>query len=258
MTYQYHFTANPIAKESMYDAERRKLKAEKIVTVLTDYLGETRALTVLDVSCSTGIMCETLGDHFRQVTGIDIDEKAVSFAGSRNRNKNVGFCVMDALNTSFCDNSFDVVICNQTYEHVPDARKLMREIHRVLVGGGVCYFGATNRLKVIETHYGRLPFLSFLPKPLANIYLRVLGRGDYYYENLHTCGTLKRLCGDFERNDYTLRVIQQPEKFKATDIMQSGTLRQKLALLVLKFAYWVFPGYIWLLRKSEETVERRV
>ena len=93
---------------------------------------------------------------------------------------NVDFKVMHALHTGFADNIFDVVVCNQMYEHVPDAEQLLQEIRRILVPGGVCYFGATNRLKVIETHYGRLPFLSFLPKPLANLYLRILGlgRGD--------------------------------------------------------------------------------
>ncbi len=252
MKYQYHYTENPVAKKNMYDEGGRTRKAEKIIAVLQDYLGETRGLSVLDVSCSTGIICRTLSDHFSKVTGIDIDAEAVSHARSRS-GKNLEFHAMDALNTSFPDGSFDVVVCNQMYEHVPDAHQLLREIYRVLVSGGVCYFGATNRLKVIETHYGRLPFLSYLPKPMAHLYLRMLSRGKYYYENLYSCGMLKRLCTDFERTDYTVRVVQNPEKFKATDLIATGTLSQRLALIVLRFAYWAFPGYIWLLKKPQRT-----
>ncbi len=58
---------------------------------------------------------------------------------------------MDALDTVFEDNKFHVVICNQMYEHVPDPERLMNEIFRILTPGGICYFGAINRLKIIET-----------------------------------------------------------------------------------------------------------
>ena len=251
MQYQYDFTRNPVAKEKMYDGAGRTRKAEKMIAVLQDYLGETSALSILDVSCSTGIICDALSDHFYKVTGIDIDQEAVAHARSRHAAKNLEFHVMNALRTSFPDGSFDVVVCNQMYEHVPDAYQLLQEIYRVLVPGGVCYFGAANRLKVIETHYGRLPFLSYLPKPLAHLYLRILGRGKYYYETHYLYGTLKRLCANFERIDYTVKVVQDPEKFRATDMIATGTMSQRLALVVLKLAYWAFPGYIWLLKKPE-------
>ena len=194
--------------------------------------------------------------HFATVTGIDIDEGAVSFAKENNELANVEFHVMDALHTRFADSTFDVVACNQMYEHVPDAEQLLREIRRILVPGGVCYFGATNRLKVIETHYGRLPFLSYLPKPLANTYLKILGRGDCYYETLYTYWTLKRICNSFDVTDYTVEVVRQPERFGAVDSLTPGSMQQKLALLLLRVAYWFSPGYIWLLKKPPSASER--
>lgn len=253
MKYQYHYTENSVASENMYNETERTRKAEKIVAVLQDNLGETNGLSILDVSCSTGIICRALSEHFTRVTGIDIDEEAVSYARSQSLGGNVEFHVMDALHTSFPNESFHVVVCNQMYEHVPDAAQLFQEIYRILAPGGVCYFGATNRLKVIETHYGRLPFLSYLPKPLAHLYLRALGKGQYYYENLYSYGSLNRLCADFERTDYTVKVVENPEKFSATDMITVGSPSQHLALTILRFAYWAFPGYIWLLRKPPAT-----
>ena len=247
--YQEHYTDNPVARENMYDEEGRGAKAEKVIAVLEDFLGDVSTLSILDVSCSTGLMSRRFSQHFAKVTGIDIDEGAVTFATAGNDNEKVEFRVMDALHTDFPDGSFDVVVCNQMYEHVPDAGQLLREIYRILVPGGVCYFGATNRLKVIETHYGRLPFLSYLPKSLANLYLQILGRGNRYYENLHTYWTMKRMCGAFEVTDYTGRVVREPERFAAVDSITPGSLQQKLALALLQSAYWFSPGYIWLLRK---------
>ena len=202
-------------------------------------------------------MSQFLSRHFAKVTGIDIDEGAISFARANNDQLNIDFQLMDALHTDFPDDSFDVVICNQMYEHVPDAVQLLNEIRRILVPGGVCYFGATNRLKVIETHYGRLPFLSYLPKPLANLYLRVLGRGDHYYENLYTYWSLKRLCSDFNVTDYTEKVIRQPEQFGVANMVESGSAQQRMALALLRFAYWLSPGYIWLLEKPATGGEER-
>jgi len=42
----------------------------------------------------------------------------------------------DVQNMNFADASFDVVICNHVLEHVPDDRKAMREIRRILNPGG--------------------------------------------------------------------------------------------------------------------------
>jgi 2-polyprenyl-3-methyl-5-hydroxy-6-metoxy-1,4-benzoquinol methylase len=247
--YQQNFTENPVAQKLMYDEKGRGAKADKVIAILEDCLGDISALSVLDVSCSTGLMPRRFAPHFAKVTGIDIDEGAVAFASENNELPNVEFHVMDALHTSFPDDSFDVVVCNQMYEHVPDAKQLLREIRRVLVPGGVCYFGATNRLKVIETHYGRLPFLSYLPKPLANLYLKILGKGNRYYETLYTYWTLKSMCDDFDVVDYTETVVRQPERFNAADTVAPGSVQQKLALALLRLAYWFSPGYIWLLRK---------
>lgn len=247
--YQENYTENPVARQKMYDEEGRGAKADKVIAILDDYLEDISTLSVLDVSCSTGLMARRFAPHFATITGIDIDESAVAFAREHNNLPNIEYRVMDALQMTFPDESFDVVVCNQMYEHVPDAKQLLREIRRILVPGGVCYFGATNRLKVIETHYGRIPFLSYLPKPLANAYLRLLGRGTRYYENLHTYWTLQTMCRDFEVTDYTEMVVREPERFGATDTVVPGSVQQRLALNLLRFAYWFSPGYIWLLRK---------
>lgn len=252
MEYQSNFTENPVAREKMYDEEGRVGKARKIVAVLDDCCEDISNLSILDVSCSTGLIASYLAPHFDRVTGIDIDADAVGFARANNDARNVEFHVMDALHTSFDDESFDIVVCNQMYEHVPDAGELLREIRRILVPGGVCYFGATNRLKIIETHYGRLPFLSWLPKILANLYLRVLGRGSYYYENLYTYWTLQRLCAEFEVTDYTMAVVREPDRFAIEDMIRPGSAQQRVALALLRIAYWISPGYIWILRKAAD------
>lgn len=254
MDYQLDYTENPVARRNMYDEAGRRERASKIIAVLKDHYSSLDGLNLLDMSCSAGYMTNQFGDFVKKAVGIDIDEGAVAFATENNGGGNIEFLVRDALNTRFEDSSFDVVVCNQMYEHVPDSGKLFKEIYRILKPGGVCYFGATNRLNPIETHYGKLPFLSYLPKPLAHLYLRLLKRGRYYYETFHTYWGLKRITADFERLDYTIAVTENPQKFSAVNVIRPGSAGQRLALFILKRAYWLSPGYIWLLRKKVEAV----
>lgn len=43
---------------------------------------------------------------------------------------------LDVTDMQFADNTFDAVICNHVLEHVPNDRRAMREIYRVLKPGG--------------------------------------------------------------------------------------------------------------------------
>jgi 2-polyprenyl-3-methyl-5-hydroxy-6-metoxy-1,4-benzoquinol methylase len=246
--YQYDFTSNPLAHQHMYDEKERRLKSQKILAVLQDHFANCRSLSILDASCSTGIMLADLAEHFASSTGIDIDVAAVTAAESRFAGRGIQFRVMDALQTTFSDSCFDVIVCNQMYEHVPDATILMKEIFRLLKPGGVCYFGAANALRIIEPHYF-LPFLSYLPKAISNIYLRMLGRGNQYYENLQTYWGLRQLVASFECIDYTIKVIAEPERFCAIDMVTPGSPSQKLALATARVAYWFLPAYVWLLKR---------
>lgn len=47
---------------------------------------------------------------------------------------------VDIQSAPFCDNSFDLVISSDVFEHVPDAYKGFKEIYRILKTGGVHIF----------------------------------------------------------------------------------------------------------------------
>lgn len=237
----------------MYDIEMRRQKANKMLAVLEDYYIEgISKLEVLDIGCSTGIIANELSKKFTKVSGIDIDEAAVNYAKETYQNDNLNFSVQDSMNLKFSDQSFDVITCAHVYEHVPESNQLFSEIYRILKPEGICYFAAGNRLSLIEAHY-KVPLLSIIPKPLAHIYLRMLKKGEFYYENHLTLWGLRKLVSQFEIKDYTLKVLKNPQKYYATEMVKQESLKQKLAISMLDIAYWLCPTYIWLLRKSKNT-----
>ena len=247
--YQEDFSS--LYSDALYNKQAKERKANTLLRILRHYFADESVshMSLLDVGASTGFIDNYLSQSFIEVRGIDIDSRAIDYAVKTFTKENLQFQVGDAMSINFPDNSFDVVVCSQVYEHVPDARKMMDEIFRVLKSGGICYFAATNRLS-IEEHHHNLPFLSVIPRPLGHLYLRLAGKGKYYYEKHLSYWGLKHVVSRFEIVDYTGIVINDPEKFDVAYMLEPASRKHKIARLIVERLYWLCPGYIWLLKKS--------
>lgn len=127
---------------------------------------------IVDLGAGTGIVKKTLEDITgKYISGIEMD---ISFVEERE-----GMAAGDATRLPLRAASVDFALMNHLYEHVRDQAGLFYELSRVLAPGGAAYVSAGNRLAIMEPHY-RLPFLSWLPRPLADAYLRASGRGESY------------------------------------------------------------------------------
>ncbi len=233
------------------DEKSRSIKTNKILSVIKDYCiknnKDFKIFTCLDIGCSAGLITNYISKNFKKTIGIDTDESAIKSAKNLS-NKNLTFVKASALKIPFKDNSFDLVICNHIYEHVPNAQKMFNEIYRVLKQDGICYLSAGNKYNIIEGHY-KLPFLSWLPQSLANLYLIITGRGKIYEEKHFSYFKVKRMLRKFEINDYTLKIIKNPEKYSLTDISKKGSFILKLPLFIFKILYLFIPTYIFILKK---------
>lgn len=236
-------------RPQMYDSQSRIKRAYRIVKMFEDYYdkGQIKNLTLLDIGSSTGIIDNYLADKFNEVTGIDIDEKAIKFASKKFKKKNLTFKIGDAMKLEFCNNSFDIVICTQIYEHVPDPKRLLAEIYRVLKPNGVCFFAAINKLWPWEPHYN-LPFLSWLPRNAANIYVRLFRGANEYYETPRTYWGLKKLCGKFKIKEYTQKILRNPVRFGYEDKIHGAI--SLFSYLMSPLAKCFSSTFFWLLVKE--------
>lgn len=250
MERKYQFNYSQL-KPSMYENEVRVKKANKTILILKDYLKSTSKLTLVDIGSSTGIMTNEYAKYFKTVIGVDLDEQAVIYANEKYGAENVRFISSPIEVVELPESSVDVVTCTQIYEHVPSETILLDSIYKLLKPGGVCYFAASNRFKIIEPHYN-LPFLSFLPKKVANVYIKIFTTHDEYYENLLSLRNLKILVSKFEVIDYTLKVIKNPTKYSADEMLKENTLKYFLYNIISKLFYFLIPTYIWILKKPEK------
>ena len=97
---------------------------------------------VLDVGCGIGGASRHLAKGFgpdTSVTGITLSQKQAERANALAAEQgvpNASFLVMDALAMNFPDNTFDLVWACESGEHMPDKRKYVEEMVRVLKPGG--------------------------------------------------------------------------------------------------------------------------
>lgn len=246
--YQENYTA---IDPRMTDLYNRRKKARKIIAILRDFLKNNSLnpsfFSVLELGCSRGIMTHFFAKYFKRIVAVDIDAKAIEMAGSSNKDKNVLFQLSDALDLPFQDESFDLVICNHVYEHVPSVQKMIREVYRVLKKEGICYFSGPNKYTLVEPHYG-LPFLSWFPKSLVNYYLKLFHKGSFYYETLLSYDKLRELVFRFNVTDYTLRIVKHPNRFLTSYSFQN--IVSLLPKFILRIFVYNMPSFFWILRKK--------
>jgi SAM-dependent methyltransferase len=106
---------------------------------MADALGLRAGATVLDIGCGLGGSARFLaGNYGCHVTGIDVNESFIDVARllTQYTPLNVTYEVMDALNLTFEDNSFDFAWTQHVAMNIRDREGLYANIHRVLKPGG--------------------------------------------------------------------------------------------------------------------------
>lgn len=174
-----------------YRGERSKLDqlgvhgekfAQQIIQTTQPFLStQPDKLRVLDVGSGYGHTAAALARRCEAVVGIEPSESLYQFALENYlpaEKGNLQFHCQGTQSLTEAD-QFDLIVLDNVLEHIPDQPAALANISRALNPGGVLYLLVPNKLWPIEPHYA-LPFLSYLPLPLANRYLRLTGRGNDY------------------------------------------------------------------------------
>lgn len=176
-------------KQSYYcDVEHSKTDTQVVKSFVDDILKLAEARTgiprakmkVLDVGCGPGQYTAELANQVEFVFAAEPYEASYQEAQRLNSTRqNVQLYFGPIESAPIKNESFDLAISLTTVEHMPNARLSMEQVMGALKAGGILYLTAPNKLWPIECHY-HLPFLSWLPLPFANLYLRLMQKGTSY------------------------------------------------------------------------------
>jgi ubiquinone/menaquinone biosynthesis C-methylase UbiE len=227
----------------------RKAQAEKIHAILCNYLqSDLAGKRCLEVGCGNGEIINHLAKHTSQAMGLEINGRILR--SNLIKDSRVVYIQGDGRQLPFEDDTFDIVILAQVYEHMTRQEMLSAEVYRVLKPGGVCFFSGPNRWQVIEPHYF-LPFLAWLPGKMASAYLRVMKRGDDF--DIYSRGyfKLRYLWKNFEIVDFTWQMIKDPKKFSLNHKAFRKYIINKTPICVIKLIKPLYGNYNWVLVKCK-------
>lgn len=224
----------------------RLKKGKRIIKILKDSVNNLKNKSCLDIGCSSGVITNLFTKEFKSVVGIDNDDYAIKLAKKEYKSKKLSFKVMKGEKLLFKNQTFDVVICAQVYNSVDDVYKMMSEINRVLKPGGICFFSGRNKYAFVERQYD-LPFLSWLPKNIGDKYINFAGKGESFIGHRYlNYWQIKALFKDFSVDDYTIKILNKPQKFGFTELISINWIKK---LIPFKVLMPIIPNYIFILRK---------
>lgn len=113
------------------------------------YLFATRysaSRNCLDIACGTGLGAFTLATDGKalRVDAVDICPRTVAYARQQFSHPSIAYSV-GSIEDFGTANQYDLVTCFETIEHVPDERRALRNICRVLAPGGHLLISSPNR-----------------------------------------------------------------------------------------------------------------
>ena len=138
--------------------------------------------TLLDCGCGTAPMLSLLSERYpeRHYTGIDFSTKMLETAKAKGL-KNVTLVYGDCERLPFADDSFDAVICSQSFHHYPDPQSFFNSVFRVLRPGG----------RLILRDMTMSAPMAWIANHLEMPLIHLLGHGDV---RVYTCAEVRKLC----------------------------------------------------------------
>jgi len=138
-----------VEKEFQNEFHKRRVACTLHLIELSvrDKLG---GLKLLDLGCGeghiTGKILEALPNA--KICGLDYSLSAITYATSHF--PTIDFCVADAYRPPYRKDYFDIVVCNNLWEHVPAPISLLSRINRIIKPRGHLIISTPSRYRLVN------------------------------------------------------------------------------------------------------------
>jgi len=129
---------------------------------------------VVDVGCGGGILSEALAAAGARVTGIDLGQAALAAAKGHRQVSGLTIAYRHIDAETMAEQhpeAFEIVVCMELLEHVPDPSSVLNACARLAKPGGHLFFATLNRT----------PLAFLLAILMAERILRIVPNGTHHY-----------------------------------------------------------------------------
>lgn len=102
-------------------------------------------LTLLDIGCGGGLLCEPFARLGAQVTGIDASKNNIEVAKVHAQKTNLQIQYLNKLPEEIKNKKFDVILCMEVIEHVDNVNFFIESCSKLLNKNGIIFFATINR-----------------------------------------------------------------------------------------------------------------
>lgn len=223
----------------------------------------------LDIGFGFGGVSFAFAKDFKKILGIEISDYEIEIADLIKKElkyKNVDFIKSGVEKMPFDTKSMDFIFSNNTFEHIYNLDKGLKETSRILKKDGLFYLNVPNFFWVYEGHYQKF-MLPYMPKFLFKFYLKLRGIDTKFLDTLNFLNpfSLKKSLkknGFKIRKDISLKILKEifyygnykyvhkahKNKLKKIKIIRSLGLGP-LVYLFFKITM-LYPHMIYLLEKK--------
>ena len=187
MAYKQNYYRHTRQDSEYLSARKEAVRAtvKLILEICKERNMSIKKLKVLDVGAGKGEYSKEMARYVNRVVSVEPD-KALFQENKKLNSKNKKIILKNCLIEEFkSKEKFDLVLSLTTFEHMPNQESSYRNIFRLMKKGGLMYLTAPNKLWPFDTHY-KLFFATYLPLPLANLYVKISGRGPSFEDSAYS------------------------------------------------------------------------
>jgi len=171
-----------------YDTDRISSWFRHVHQIMLKHIELASHKAILDVGCGTGNALILMSEQNQQAKyyGIDLSSQMIEVAKHKTKDlPQFEFKAADSAAIPYGDNSFDLVISSNSFHHYPHPVKVLKEIKRVLSGGGMFFLEDACRD-------------VFFPIWLQNIYRKAFEKGHINYYTTGEILDMLKIAGFFQ------------------------------------------------------------
>lgn len=212
---------DPYSVEKNLSSAFHRRRFDLTLALIAEAVTNEQSPTILDLGCGQGHITQAIKTAFPRATvsGLDKSVSAIRYA-----NENfcgIEFVVGDAMDAPYVDEQFDVVVCNNLYEHVPDPLRLLTRIKAMLRRGGSVIISTPSRYRTSNL------LRALLGKPVA-------------------------LMSPYHVTEYTVGQVREQLAYSGFDVTRTLSRYVPSGSLKIRIAHVVVDQVVRLLRSHHQ------